>query len=87
LYGADWCIPCQRFKPSFYKASEGYLAEDLGVEFEYKDVDEMSPEALSELRISSVPTVLVEHDGVLSTIQSRTLRQFEMEVEYLITKD
>lgn len=87
LYGAGWCAPCTAFKPHFYEASEGYLAEDMGVVFEYQDVDEMNPEDLSHLGIMSVPTVLLDQDGELTLIKSRTKDKFELEVEYALTKD
>ena len=84
LYGADWCIPCQNFKPHFKAASEGYLASDLGVEFDYQDVDEMSPQELTELSIRAVPTILFDNDGEVHQVSPNGQKKFEMEIEHLM---
>jgi hypothetical protein len=59
----------------------------MGVDFEYQDVDEMTPEELSEKGIQSVPTVvLYVGDSEPQLIKSRTADKFEMEIEHLISK-
>lgn len=83
LYGADWCGPCQRFKPHFKEASHGYLV-DLGVSFEYRDIDEMDPAELQEKSIFAVPTVLFEHEGEVHQVKPAGRAQFEMEIEHLM---
>lgn len=61
LFGADWCIPCQGFKPVFKEI----MKEVEGVEFEIVNVD-LEPELRSKYRVMSVPTIIVLEDEQLT---------------------
>lgn len=84
MYGASWCAPCKATKPAFEKMSEGYLSE-MGVEFEYVDVDKVEPSLLQAENVRSVPTItLYRDDHEPLTIKSRTQGKMEMEIEYAL---
>ena len=84
MYGAAWCAPCKATKPAFEKMSEGYLSE-MGVEFEYIDVDKVEPSLLQAENVRSVPTItLYLEDQPPVTIKSRTQGKMEMEIEYAL---
>jgi thioredoxin-like negative regulator of GroEL len=59
LFGASWCAPCKRFKPTFEKLA----AENSDVTFAYCDVDETEQLAM-DLEIKSVPTVVSFFSGI-----------------------
>ena len=60
-FGAEWCGPCRALKP---------VLEQLKTEFEGKatfieyDVDN-SPNEAQQYRVTSIPLVIVEKDGVI----------------------
>lgn len=81
MFGASWCAPCKAVKPQFLEASEGYLSE-MGVEFEYIDVDE-NPLTAMEAGVRSVPTLKLYKDGeYLKDLKSRTKARLELEIEH-----
>lgn len=81
MYGASWCAPCKAVKPQFLEAGEGYLSE-LGVEFDYVDVDENTAAAV-EAGVSSIPTIKLYRDGnFIKDIKSRTKTKMELEIEH-----
>lgn len=53
-FSANWCGPCQAFKPSFEKAAEEYAGK---VEFITVDVDK-NPEMAQKYNVLSIPTVI-----------------------------
>jgi thioredoxin 1 len=60
-FGADWCGPCRALKPvleSIVKEFEGKITY-----MEY-NVDN-SPEETQQYKITSIPVVVVEKDGVV----------------------
>jgi len=60
-FGADWCGPCRALKPvleSIVKEFEGKITYT-----EY-NVDN-SPEETQQYKITSIPVVVVEKDGVV----------------------
>jgi thioredoxin 1 len=60
-FGADWCGPCRALKPvleSIVKEFEGKITYS-----EY-NVDN-SPEETQQYKITSIPVVVVEKDGVV----------------------
>lgn len=53
-YTAKWCQPCQSFKPVVNR-----LAEELGFDVEYKDINE---DEIGEEVVMSVPTLAFYRD-------------------------
>lgn len=58
-FTAGWCSPCKALAPIL----EEIRQESTGVEFQTIDVDE-NPELATSMGIRSIPTVIVEVDGV-----------------------
>jgi mycoredoxin len=59
MYGADWCGDCRRTKPQL---------DDLGVAFEYLDVDAHPEHKARALEISgkpNIPVVVFPDEGYL----------------------
>lgn len=83
MYGASWCAPCKAVKPVFTAVGSGYLSE-MGVEFEYVDVDS-NVERANDAGIRSVPSLKLYQDGILvKDIASRTKDKMELEIEHAI---
>lgn len=59
-FSAAWCGPCRMLAPMFEQVKAGYTT----VKFENYDVDEEF-EQTQKYGITSVPTVIVERDGVV----------------------
>jgi thioredoxin 1 len=57
-FTAVWCGPCRQLAPTFNELAN----EFPNVSFETIDVD-TSPDPVQEYMITSVPTVIVEHNG------------------------
>jgi len=57
-FTAVWCGPCRQLAPAF----EQLANEFPNVSFETIDVD-TSPDPVQEYMVTSVPTVIVEHNG------------------------
>lgn len=58
-FSAAWCGPCRTLKPVFEEVKSGFS----NVVFEDVDVDE-NFEVAGKYGIRSVPTVIIEKDGV-----------------------
>jgi thioredoxin 1 len=58
-FSASWCGPCKTLAPTFNEVKNSYT----GVTFTEYDIDENSDVA-SQHGIRSVPTVIIEKDGV-----------------------
>ena len=58
-FSASWCGPCKTLAPIFNEVKNSYT----GVTFTEYDIDESSDIA-SQYGIRSVPTVIIEKDGV-----------------------
>jgi thiol-disulfide isomerase/thioredoxin len=83
MYGASWCAPCRATKPQFFKSQEDENLTSLGVDFQYVDIDE-APEQVASLGIRSVPTILLDMDGMIVPIKSRTSEKITMEIEHYV---
>lgn len=57
-FTAKWCGPCHQLAPVF----EQMATEFPNVRFETIDVD-ISPDSVQEYMVTSVPTVVIEHEG------------------------
>lgn len=65
----SWCVPCQRLKPHYDKASE--TVED--VTWVHADID-LYPALATVYNIQSVPTVHAYKDGVyVEPVEARTV--------------
>ena len=60
-FTASWCGPCRQLTPLFDQLQSEYP----NVMFETIDVD-TSPEPVQKYMITSVPTVIIEKNGVLA---------------------
>jgi thiol-disulfide isomerase/thioredoxin len=81
MYGAKWCAPCRATKPAFENLSDGYLS-DMGVDFEYVDVDTVEPAVLQAENVRSVPTIILYRDDLPPVpVLSRTQAKMEQEIE------
>jgi thioredoxin 1 len=58
-FSASWCGPCKTLAPTFNEIKNSYT----GVTFTEYDIDDSSDIA-SQHGIRSVPTVIIEKDGV-----------------------
>ena len=59
-FWADWCGPCQRFAPTFEKASEAHPDVVFG-----KVDTEAEQELAGAAGIRSIPTLMAFRDGIL----------------------
>ena len=57
-FTAGWCAPCKAFKPVVNQ-----VAFQTGLNIQYIDVD-ASKEAAAKHQITSVPTLLIQKNGV-----------------------
>lgn len=58
-FTADWCSPCRALAPII----EDIKKENPDVDFQVIDIDD-SPEFVSDYGIKSVPTVIVQNNGI-----------------------
>lgn len=58
-FTAEWCSPCKALAPLLEEVRQ----ESEGVEFHTIDIDEQ-PELATNKGIRSIPTVIVEVDGI-----------------------
>lgn len=56
-FTAAWCGPCKTFKPIVQE-----VQANMGINVNYVDID-VSPELVMKYGITSVPTLIIEHDG------------------------
>jgi thioredoxin len=78
-FWAAWCGPCRMFGPVFERASDTHADAVFG-----KVNTEAQPELAGALGISSIPTLMVIHDGIVLYAQPGALP--ETALEQLITK-
>ncbi len=72
-FSASWCGPCRMLAPIF----DQVRSEISGVSFTDVDVD-ASKDLASQYSISSVPTVIIEKDGVVVNRFSGIKPKFEI---------
>ena len=72
-FSASWCGPCRMLAPIF----DQVRSEISGVSFTDVDVD-ASKDLTSQYSISSVPTVIIEKDGVVVNRFSGIKPKFEI---------
>lgn len=73
-YTANWCQPCQAYKPIFESISNEYSP---GIEFKVVDVDE-NPEISAEHNIRSIPTTVFIVDDEIKERRTGVLRENEL---------
>lgn len=78
-FWAEWCGPCRMMKPVIEKLAE----KNTDVEFQFINVDEQA-EATSKYGIRSIPTFILEKDGIV--IEKRIGGLNEKEFQELINK-
>ena len=59
-FSATWCGPCRALTPVMNEIKGQFS----GVKFEEYDIDNF-PQVAEQYRVSSVPTVIIEKDGVV----------------------
>ena len=62
-YFAEWCGPCKQLNPIFAELQNEMTNETDRIMFQTIDVDQ-NRDAAVEANVSSVPTVILEKDGV-----------------------
>ena len=67
-FWATWCGPCRQFGPIFEEASEKYP----DIVFGKVDTDDQQQMAMAA-QITSIPTLMVFHDGIVVFRQSGAL--------------
>ncbi len=60
-FGAEWCGPCRALKPVLEGLKQDFAGKATFIEY---DVDN-SPEETQQYKITSIPVVVVEKDGVV----------------------
>jgi len=58
-FSASWCGPCRALTPVMNEIKGQFS----GVQFEEYDIDNF-PQVAEQYRVSSVPTVIIEKDGL-----------------------
>ena len=58
-FTANWCSPCRALAPIIEDIKE----QNPDVEFQVVDIDE-TPELVSEYSVMSVPTIIIQNNGV-----------------------
>jgi len=58
-FSATWCVPCRALNPVMNEIKGQFN----GVRFEEYDIDNF-PHVAEQYRVSSVPTVIIEKDGL-----------------------
>lgn len=84
-FNADWCGPCQQFKPVFEAAAEKYAGQ---LNFISVNVDSC-PEVAAKYKVSSIPQItFVAPDGTIlaSEVGSRDTADFEKLIDSVIKK-
>jgi thioredoxin 1 len=83
-YTAGWCQPCKQLAPVFEELQKEMTNETDRIMFQTIDVDQ-NRDAAVEANVSSVPTVILEKDGVSvyrfsgalpKTVIAGTIRKF-----------
>ena len=59
-FEAEWCGPCKMSRPHWDKFKETHPS----IQMEVVDVDK-NPEVANQYKVMSVPTLVVEEDGVV----------------------
>jgi thioredoxin-like negative regulator of GroEL len=75
-FSAPWCGPCKVFKPIMTEVS------NEGFNVQFIDVDD-NPQLASQYGVRSVPTCVVEHNGVEIDRWSGTVSKAEVKAKYL----
>ena len=76
LYHADWCQPCQKFKPQF-KLSAAINRDYAHVS---ANIDMLGPDYIQENGIMQVPTVVLYEQGRSIRLKSRTAAKLTEEL-------
>lgn len=72
-FTATWCAPCRAFGP----IADRVLSEFSDIDYQKIDVDS-SPELTQKYFITSVPTLIVEKNGILLDRKSGAMSQLEL---------
>ncbi len=78
-FNAEWCAPCQQFKPVFHQVAKDYAAK---ARFISVNVDSC-PDVATKYGVSSIPQItFIAPDGTVSSqVGSKTLDEFTTMVQ------
>lgn len=87
MFGASWCMPCQKAKPHFFEVADSYTVADHDIAFSFVDIEAIPLEDVQAYGISSIPVIKVYVDEKYAfDVESRTARMIEMELDTGIFK-
>ena len=72
-YWAEWCGPCQKFRPQFHAAASDYDAQ-----FATGLIDE-NVEGVTALGVTTIPAVVVYKDGEVVGMRSGALDRAQLD--------
>ena len=78
---ADWCGPCKAFAPQLAK-----LKQELGDKVRVVKIDvDRNQELAGQLRVQSIPTVMIYHNGELKYREAgaRPIQELKAQLEAL----
>ena len=77
-FTAAWCGPCKMFKPTVQAVSA-----ETGVGISYVDVDQQ-PDIAQKYNISSVPTIIVENDYLISGSKDTLIKIWDIDARFCV---
>jgi thiol-disulfide isomerase/thioredoxin len=87
MFGAGWCMPCQKAKPHFFDVADTYTLADHDISFDFIDIEEVPFEVVKEEGIASIPRIKVYVDNEYEfDLESRTSSSMKTELDHELYK-
>jgi thiol-disulfide isomerase/thioredoxin len=87
MFGAVWCMPCQRTKPQFFEVADTYTLADHDISFDFIDIEAVPLSYVQEEGVSSIPRIKVYVDGEYEfDLESRTASSMKTELDHELYK-